>query len=206
MRKVRIPQFRNSKGINISMFIIAAFLFIISIVDLSLFFVSGQFAVQMESLGYLSSALSIIPITWAACLILVIKTKKDNFARIPSYIISALIAMAFIIYYVIYGQENMVRNVLLFSVAVLAIYPFIIAVLTLEGRMYNRVFAIIFASILIVLGFVGAIVLSVLDSKVSLSSFLPALTYTELLLMILNYDLAKPKKKNKEETKTEITH
>ena len=100
----------------------------------------------------------------------------------------------------------MVRNVLLFSVAVLAIYPFIIAVLTLEGRMYNRVFAIIFASILIVLGLVGAIVLSVLDSKVSLSSFIPALTYTELLLIILNYDLVKPKKKNKDEIKTEITH
>jgi len=206
MRKIRIAQFRNSKAINISMFIIAAFSFIISIIDFSVIFAQGQVAVQIKTLGLLSSALAIIPITWAACLTLVIKTRKDNFARTPSYIICALIAIAFVIYYVIYGKENMIRNILLFSVAILAIYPFIIATLTLEGRLYNRVFAIIFASILLALSVIGAIVLYVISSSVSLSLLIPACTYAELLLIILNYELVKPKKKNIEELKTQITH
>ena len=82
MRKIRIAQFRNSKAINISMFIIAAFSFIISIIDFSVIFAQGQVAVQIKTLGLLSSALAIIPITWAACPTLVIKTRKDNFLTI----------------------------------------------------------------------------------------------------------------------------
>lgn len=205
MRKVRTPEFKNAKGINISMFIIAAFTFIISVIDLRVIFSHGQILVQIKSIGLLSTLLSIIPVTWAACLLLVIKTNKDNFSRIPCYIISILIAIAFVIYYIAYGQEDMVRNILLFSITILSIYPFIIATLTLEGRLYNRVFAIIFASILLVLTVAGAIVVFVIYSLIALSLLIPAFMYTELLLMILNYKLLKPKKKS-QATNNEITH
>lgn len=205
MKKIRIAEFKNSKYINISMLIIAGFTFILSILDFSVFFVNGQVGVRLKTIGFLSSALAIIPITWAACLLLTIKTKKNNFSRIPCYIMSALIGIAFILYYIVYGQEYQVRNILLFSVAVLAIYPFIIATLTLEGRLYNKVFSVIFSSILLVLSLVGAVVFFIYDASISLSFLIPALTYAELLLMLLNYDLLKPKKNN-QTTATEITH
>ena len=204
MRKVRNAVFRNLKSINITMFIIAAFTFIFSIIDIYIFFNNGTSGVGIKSIGLLSSALAILPISWASCLILIIKTKKDHFAKVPCYIISALLVMAFILYYIMTSAEdNTVRNILIFSIVVLAVYPFIIAVLTLEGRVYNRVFATIFTSVLIGLSLVGAVVLFIIDSAISFSYLIPALNYIELLLIVLNYDLVKPVKKNQE---TKVTH
>ena len=205
MRILRNPVMRESKKPLIAMLIIAIFMFIISVFDFSLIFYHGTVALTIESVGILSSALSIIPITWAVCSVLLMKTKKVVFAKMPCYVISIALTLAFIIYYISAGTENIVQKILVFSVVVLAIYPFIIATLTLEGRVYNRVFATIFSSILLVISVVGAIILYVISSEISLLLLFPALTYIELIIVVLQFRLEKIKKSDKEK-EIIITH
>lgn len=204
MRIVRNPVLRNDKKILISMIIIAVFMFILTVFDFSIIFTQGTVALGISTVGVLSSVLSVIPLSWGLCASLLLKTKKIMFAKMPAYIISALILIAYIIYYIAAGEKNIVTNILLFSIAVLMIYPFIISTLTLEGRLYNRVFATIFSAILIFLCTAGAIVYFVLKGAIMFSLLMPTLMYVELLLIVFCFRLERPVKKEKEEKL--ITH
>ena len=213
MKIVRNPVQKESNKILISMIIIGAVMLIISLVDIYFSFARGSFAAGIRSVGgsnqilatIVPTVLAVVSITWITCAALLIKTKRVFFAKIPSYIISALLGIAFIVYYIAAGSNNIVTTVLLFSIVILAVYPFIIATLTLEGRMYNRVFATIFTSILIAISFIGAIVMYVWTYEISLTLLYPTLAYVELLLIVFVYDLKRLSKKNKTEN-NEITH
>ena len=122
----------------------------------------------------------------------------------PSYVICAILVMAFILYYISSGDDNVVLKLLLFSVVILAVYPHIIATLTLEGRLYNRVFATIFTSVLIAVSLIIPIAECVIGYTFGVTSLFPALSYVELLLIVLTFSLEKPKKK--EQTSKVITH
>lgn len=204
MRIVRNPVLKETKKLPVSIIIIAVLMFLISVFDVSFVFNQGATALRISTLGIWSTLLSIIPLSWVLCTILLLKFKKANFAKIPSYIACALIGIGYVLYLFIAGQKNAVTSVLLFSLAVLLIYPFIISVLTLEGRMYNRVFATIFSTILLVITFVGAIIYFFLKGAVMLTFLFPALMYLELMLIVLCFRLEKPiKKTDKPNT---ITH
>ena len=135
---------------------------------------------------------------------MLLKTKKLIFAKMPSYVICAILVMAFILYYISSGDDNVVLKLLLFSVVILAVYPHIIATLTLEGRLYNRVFATIFTSVLIAVSLIIPIAECVIGYTFGVTSLFPALSYVELLLIVLTFSLEKPKKK--EQTSKVITH
>ena len=212
MRIVRKPVLKENKKILISMIIISAFMLIISVVNFIVLFGNGRFGFSITSVGQSTSIMasvlptifSVVSISWGVSAALLLKTKKAVFAKMPSYVICALLAMAFIIYYIASGEENIVQKVLIFSVVILAAYPHIIATLTLEGRMYNRVFATIFTSILIAISLIIPILECVLQNQFGLTSLFFTLSYIELLLIVLAYDLEKPK--NKEQTSNKITH
>mgnify|MGYP003289428275 CR=1 FL=1 len=204
MRIVRNPVLKSDKRIPVTIIIIAVVMFILSIIDVTITFSKGVVALNLGSLGMWSSLLSIIPLSWGLCTGLLLKTKKVNFAKIPAYIICAMIALAYALYIVIAGQKNSVTNILLFSLAVLLIYPFVISTLTLEGRLYNRVFATLFTSILLGITFIGAVIYFVLKGAVIFTLLLPTLMYVELLLIVFCFNLEKPTKNT--EKKTVITH
>ncbi len=204
MKIVRNPVLKTEKTMPVAIIIIAAFMFIISVFDVTLVFNQSAIALKISTLGLWSSLLSIIPLSWGLCTGLLLKFKKTNFAKIPAYITCALIGIGYILYFIIAGQKNAVTNVLLFSLAVLLIYPFIISTLTLEGRIYNRVFATVFSGILLTISFVGAIVYFLLKGAIMITFMLPALMYLELMLIVLCFRLEKPVKKT--DKPNEITH
>ncbi|MBQ4568927.1 MAG: hypothetical protein IJA62_02525 [Ruminococcus sp.] len=203
MKIVRIPVLKKEKKLPVIMIIIAAFMFLISIFDITFVFKGGAFALSISTVGFWSSILSIIPLSWGLCTGLLLKFKKANFAKIPAYITCALIGIGFALYMIVAGQKNPVTSILLFSLAVLLIYPFIISTLTLEGRLYNRVFATIFSSILLAICTIGAIVYFVLKGAITLTFLIPALMYVELLLIVLCFRLEKPQRKKENNM---ITH
>ncbi|MBQ8000694.1 MAG: hypothetical protein IJ298_05675, partial [Ruminococcus sp.] len=90
------------------------------------------------------------------------------------------------------GEKYFVYKVFGFALAVLLVYPFIIATLTIEGRMYNRVFAAIFSGILLVLSVAGAVAVCIIFKSIMVSTLIPALVYVELILNVLCYNLEKP--------------
>lgn len=196
MRIVRNPVLKNEKKLPVTMIIVAAFMFLISIFDVTLMFSHGAFALKIGTWGIWTTLLSIIPLSWILCTVLMLKFKKANFAKIPGYITCAIIGIGYVLYLFIAGQKNPVGSILLFSLAVLLIYPFVIAMLTLEGRVYNRVFATVFSSIVLAVTLIGAIVYFFLKGAVIISFLLPALMYLELILIIFCFRLEKLTKKN----------
>lgn len=204
MKIVRNPVLKTSKKPMTAMIIISIFMLLISVMDFSLIFDKGNVFLNISVMGSWTSLLSILPLSWGICTVLLLKTKKMVFSKMPGYIMCAMVVLAFILYYIIAGQDNTVTNVLLFSLAILLVYPIIIATLTIEGRLYNRVFATIFSVILVVLCFAGAIAASVILKWISLSFFVPALIYIELTLAVFCYNLEKPVRSD--QNKNMITH
>lgn len=203
MRKIKNAVYTDDKRITIPMLIIAAFMLIITFVDIrfnfakdssAIYFIIGKTFVINEI--NLSSILSIIPLSWGVSIILLMKTKKEAFAKMPSYIICSILALGFILYFIGSGG-GVLDNLLIIMLIILAAYPFIIATLTIEGRVYNRVFATIFTSILITLTFVGILLGQIIIKEISLLYllFLP-LMYVELLLIVFCFRLEKISKKS----------
>lgn len=211
MKIVRNPVQNESNKLLITIIILGAVMLITSIVDV--FFNFAYVGFGIRSVGgsnpilstVLPTALAIISITWITCAALLIKTKRIFFAKIPAYVFCGLIAVSFILYYIASGNDNLVTTVLIFSLVILAMYPFIIATLTIEGRLYNRVFATIFTSILIAISFIGAIVMFVWTYEISLTLLYPTLLYTNLLLIVFVFDLKRISRASQNEKK-EITH
>ena len=187
MKIVRTPVLKETKKLLVAMIIISVFMFITSMFNLYLYFGNGlsigiksvaQTTSENQVAAIISSALptilSIIAITWGVCAALLLKTKKLIFAKMPSYVICAILVMAFILYYISSGDDNVVLKLLLFSVVILAVYPHIIATLTLEGRLYNRVFATIFTSVLIAVSLIIPIAECVIGYTFGVTSLFPA--------------------------------
>ncbi len=204
MRIVRNAVLKTNKKPMLAMIIIAVFMLIVSIVDFSIMTQNNSTFLSISVMGSWTSVLSIIPLTWGLCTILLLKTKKMIFSKLPGYVLCGIVVLAFIFYYILAGQNNATTNILLFSVAILLIYPIIIATLTLEGRLYNRVFATIFSVILVLLCLAAAVVVSIVMKWFSLTFLVPALAYIELTLAVFCYNLEKPVKSNI--SKKEITH
>lgn len=204
MKIVRNPVMSENKKPFIAMIIIAVVMLILPFTDFSVYFTAHGTEFSPHPTGVLTAVLTIIPITWITSVMLLMKTKKISFAKMPAYVICAILALGYIILFIAVGDNASIKFIG-FSVVVLMIYPFIIATLTLEGRMYNRVFATLFTSILIAIAVIGTIVLSVVFAEIRLILLFPTLTYTELLILVLAFKLDKPQKAKKEQ-ENKITH
>lgn len=204
MKIVRNPVLKTTKKPMVAMIIIAVIMLITSIADISVMTQNGATFINIETHGVWTTLFSIIPLCWLLCTILLMKTKRVVFSKLPGFVTCGISVLGFIFYYIMFGQGNTVTNFFLFALVVLLVYPIIIATLTLEGRMYNRVFATIFSIILVALCFAAAIVASVVMKWYSLTFLIPALAYVELTLAVFCYNLEKIKKNDKKENK--ITH
>ncbi len=205
MKIVRTPVLKNDKRITISMLAVAFLMLLLSLCNISIDFAEGTPILAISFMNVWSLPVSVIPVTWGICTAMLMKTKKIMFSKIPAYIFCCLILLAMIILFIAAGDKYFVYKVLGFALAVLLVYPFIIATLTIEGRMYNRVFATVFSSILLMLCFVGAVAVCIVLKSIIISTLIPSLIYVELILNVLCYDLIKPKK-SAETSKNTITH
>lgn len=196
MKTVRDAVLKDGKKIPISIIIISALMLLLSFIDFRIVFINGEAVTSVEFFNSWLMMTCVIPFAFGISTAMLMKTKKTIFSKAPSYIVCSIIVIAFILFLIASGQDNLVMNILGFAVAILLIYPFVIAVLTIEGRLYNRVFALVFASILLILTVALAIALFFVLEIISLSYFIPALIYVELILTILCYEL-KPKSKEK---------
>lgn len=196
MKIVRDAVLRDNKKLPISIIIISALMLLLSFIDFSIVFVNGEAVASVKFFNSWLMMICVIPLTFGISTVMLMKTKKTVFSKLPSYIVCSIVVIAFVLFFIASGEDNFVVNILGFAIAILLIYPFIIAVLTIEGRMYNRVFALIFAGILLVLTVAAAIALFVVLELISLSYFIPALVYVELILTVMSYEL-KPKSKEK---------
>ncbi len=206
MKIVRNAVLKENKKIPIIMICISVVMLLLCFVNISVNFTYESPIVAIETFNIWSSIISIFPLTWAICTALLLKTKKAVFSKMPSYVFCCVILIALILYYIAFGEENIVYTILLFAVAILMVYPFIIATLTIEGRMYNRVFATIFSVLLMVLSIIGAVVLCIALETIMLSLIIPALVYLELTLTVFCYNLEKIKKSASDEKPNIITH
>ncbi len=190
MRKIRAVELKENKKLTIIMIAIAMLMLIFSVVRIDI--TSQGIAIGFSSLA---SVISVIPLTIGTSAFMLMKTKKPAFGEFPCYIISVFIVMAFallIFLKVLYGLE-----ILGFALCILMFYPYIVAGLTVRGCIYNKVFALGFAGLLILLSLIGIIVASILVGFSCTYLVLP-LMYTELILNLMHFEL-KPLKKKKEE-------
>ena len=190
MKKVRNVALKEDTRIPVIMIILAVVMLVFSIVKIE--FPSAQ----PFGFSSMSSVLSVLPLTIGISSFMLIKTKKPAFCEFPCYIIGLFVALGFILLYFL----NILKNLgfLGFAICILLIYPYIIAGLTARGCMYNKVFALGFAGLLLVLSVVAVIALTLLLGGFSCTYLILPLMYTELLLNIMCYDL-RPIKKKKEE-------
>lgn len=194
MRIVRNAVLREEKGIQISMLIISLVMLLISFCNITLDFNGEAPALTVSLFDIWSLPVSVIPITWAICIVMLMKTKKVMFSKLPAYIFCCMILLGLIILFIALSEKYLVYKVLGFAVGVLLIYPFVIATLTIEGRMYNRVFATIFSSVLLAVSVAGAVAVCIALKAIILSAIIPSLIYVELILNVLCYNLEKIKK------------
>lgn len=191
MKKLRSVELKENKALLIAMIAVAVIMLILSIVRIDV--ISGGFSIGFNSLA---SIISIIPLTMGTSAFMIIKTKKPAFGEFPCYIISGFIVVAFVLLFIfrlLYGLE-----ILAFAICILMVYPYIIAGITVRGCMYNKMFALGFAGLLVLLSVIAVIVATVLVGFTFTYLILP-LMYVELLLNLMLFDL-KPLKKNKEES------
>lgn len=205
MKIVRNPVLREDKKMPVAMIITALVMLFLSLCNISLDFSAEAPALAISFMSSWALPASVIPVTWLICTVMLIKSKKTTFSKIPAYIICCLVLLAVIIFFIAAGEKYFVYKVLAFALAVLIVYPFIIATLTIEGRMYNRVFATVFSSILLVLCIIGAVAICIILKSIMLSVLIPALIYVELILNVLCYNLEKPIKTSEKPTNV-ITH
>ncbi len=206
MKIVRNAVLKESKKIPIIMICISVLILILCFVNINIDFSTDAPIISIETFNIWSSVISLFPLTWAICTALLIKTKKVIFSKMPSYIICSIVLLALILYYIASGNGDVVSTILVFAVAVLLVYPFIIATLTIEGRMYNRVFATVFSVMLMTMCVIAAIVLCVVLKTIMVSVIIPALIYLELTLAVFCYDLEKINKTQSDEKSNIITH
>lgn len=188
MKKVRAVEFGTNKKLTIAIIIIAALMLVLSVLSVDI--TADGIRIGFSSFA---SIISVLPLTIGVSTFMIIKTKKPAFGEFPCYIISVLIAMAFIILFVFRLLSGF--EFLGIMVGVLLIYPYIIAGLTVRGCMYNKLFAFGFAGLLFVLSLIAVIAVTILIKGFSFTYLVLPLMYVELILNVMCFDL-KPVKKN----------
>ena len=201
MKKIKNAVFTENKKLIITIISVAVFMLLISIVNVEFDF-SGYFSIGFSSLA---SFLSVIPLTIGISAVMLMKTKKNNFGELPSYIIAIIICMIFLLLYFFNFLSSL--GVLAFAICVLLAYPYLVAGFTVRGCIYTRNFALAFAGILLALS-IGALVVAMifvanLGATFSLTYLVLPLMYVELILNILCFRL-EPLKKKKTETESII--
>lgn len=192
MKKVRNVEFNQNSKLPVIIIAIAVLMLVLSVVKL-------EFPITENSFGLnnIASIVSVLPLTAGVSAFMLIKTKKSAFGEFPCYIMAVLIVMAFIIMFILKlipgGFE-----VLGLALCILLAYPYIVAGLTIRGCVYNRVFALAFAGILLAISLVAVIAISFVISGFITSLLILPLMYAVLMLNIMCFDL-KPFKRNKEE-------
>lgn len=205
MKIVRNAVLREEKNIPVSMLIISAVALLLSFCNISLDFNGEAPALMISFMDIWAMPVSVIPITWAICIIMLMKTKKVMFSKLPAYIFCCMVALGMLLLFIALSEKYLVYKVLAFAVGILLIYPFVIATLTIEGRMYNRVFATLFSSILLLVSLAGAVAVCIALKTIILSTLIPALIYVLLILNVLCYNLEKIKKSDVQKQNI-ITH
>lgn len=194
MKIVRNVVFRDNKKIPIIMIGIAFLMLLITLCNVSFNFAADKI-VDIQVGGLLSATILLIPLTWCLAIFMLMRLKKPFFAKLPAYVVTALTLIAMVAYFFLNAENgDTVTNILVFAIAIFIIYPFIIVTLTIEGRMYNKVFANLFSAILLIVSLLAAIVLFVVLKSIVLSYLIPAMVYTELILLTCCFDLEKIKK------------
>ena len=194
MKVLKNPVFTESKKLSISIICVGVFTLLLSFFNVTLNF-AGEVSYIALSFNQLASIISIFPLSWCLSAVLLMKTKKVFFAKLPAYVTCAMLLLAYILYFILKGQEDMVANLFLFMLLVLLVYPLIVIVLTLEGRIYNRAFAVVFTSILIAVCFLAFAVISVYLKTVDTLYLVPTLIYVMALLLVLSFKLESLNKK-----------
>ncbi len=192
MKKVRAVELNENSKLPVIIIAIAVLMLILSVVKL-------EFPVTDNSFGLnnIASIVSVLPLTAGVSAFMLMKTKKSAFGEFPCYIMAVLIVMAFIILYVLKLIPDGFE-ILGFALCILLAYPYIVAGLTIRGCVYNRVFALAFAGILLAISLVAVIAISVVISGFIMSLLILPLMYAVLMLNIMCFDL-KPIKRSKEE-------
>ncbi len=205
MKIVRKAVLKETNKLPVAMLIISAITTLLSFCSITLDFNGESPALLVSFFDTWLLPVSVIPLTWAICIVMLLKTKKVMFSKLPAYIFCCLVLLGLALLVIALSEKYLVYKILGFAISVLLIYPFVIATLTIEGRMYNRVFATLFSSILLVLCLGGAVAVCIVLKSIILSALIPALIYVLLILNVLCYNLEIP---NKSETKKEniITH
>lgn len=195
MRKVKDVRFNESTKLPVIIIALSVLMLVFSV--LSITFTSEGIGFGFSSI---SSVISVVPLTIGTSAFMLIKTKKPALGEFPCYIVSVFVVMAFAILFFLKLLNGL--EVLGFAVCILMVYPYIIAGLTIRGCIYNKVFAIGFAGLLIALSVISVVVISFITGFSFTYLILP-LMYTTLLLHLMCFDLV-PIKKEKDNYKSII--
>lgn len=190
MKKVRTVELNDNKKLPVIIIVIAVLMLILSVVRIE---------IPSESpLGFnsLASIISVLPLSIGVSAFMLIKTKKPAFSEFPCYIISVLIAMAFIILFVFKLLGGF--EFLGIMVCILMIYPYIVAGLTVRGCMYNKLISIGFSALLLIISLIAVVAISVLLGGFSFTFLVLPLMYVELILNVMCFDLKPIKRKTEE--------
>ncbi len=196
MKILKNPLFTEEKKLPISIICIGVFTLLLSFFNISFNF-AGEVSYVAITFNKLASVISIFPLTWCLSTVLLMKTRKVFFAKLPAYVSCAMLVLAYILFFILKGQEDMVTNLFLFMLLVLAVYPLVVATLTFEGRIYNRVFAVVFTAVLIVVCLAAFVIISISIKAIDSLLLVPTLLYVMLLLLVLSFKLEPLKKKDK---------
>lgn len=191
MKRVRAVELNENNKLPIVIIAIAALMLVLSVV--SIYISPGGIAISFNNFA---SIISVMPLTIGVSTFMLIKTKKPAFGEFPCYIIPVFIVMAFVLLFIF----RLLNGFEFFGimVCVLLVYPYIIAGLTVRGCMYNKLIAIGFSALLLVISLVAIVAISILLGEFSLTYLILPLMYAELILNVMCFDL-KPIKKNKED-------
>ncbi len=195
MKKVRAVDLNDNRKLPIIIIALAVLMLIFSVLRIEI--TPEGFSAGFNSLA---SVISIIPLTIGTSAFMIIKTKKPAFGEFPCYIVSVFIVLAFALLFFLKHFLSLDYldglEILIFAIAILLIYPYIVAGLTIRGCVYTKAFALGFAGLLVILSVIGVIVVSVLIGF-SVTYLVLPLMYTTLLINLMCFDL-KPLKKNQD--------
>ncbi|MBQ8001093.1 MAG: hypothetical protein IJ298_07850, partial [Ruminococcus sp.] len=97
MKIVRKAVLREDNKIQIGMLITAVLMLVLSVCNISVDFAGTTPALAISIMSTWAIPVSVIPITWGVCTLMLMKSKKVMFSKVPSYIICCLVLLAMII-------------------------------------------------------------------------------------------------------------
>lgn len=189
MKKIKNVELTEDRKIPFIIIGVAVFMLIFSVLSIDI--TAEGVKIGFSSLG---SIISVLPLTIGVSTFMMLKTKKPAFCEFPCYIISAIIVMAFIVLLFFNLLDNF--KFLGIMLCVLMAYPYIITGLTARGCVYNKMFALAFAGILLVISLFAVIAVTIVLGGFSFTYLVLPLMYAELILTTFCFNLKPINKKN----------